>query len=116
MDKNNKTCQAMDLTANIVGIGFIVTALILSIAILLLALVSSHKNDYPMTTMVVDISQATDKVTVKDANGNLWQFDGAEDWLVGDIASCIVDNNRTEEITDDKIIKVRYNGTIDDFN
>ena len=116
MKRIDNTYKAMDLTANIVGIGFIITALILSIAILLLALVSSHKNDYPLTALVVDVSQATDKVTVKDVNGNLWQFDGAEDWLVGDIVSCIVDNNRTEEIADDKIVKVRYNGTIEDFN
>ena len=116
MYSTNNTYKAMDLTANIVGIGFIITALILSITILLLALVSSHKNDYPMTTVVVDVSQATDRVTVKDTNGNLWQFDGAEDWSVGDIASCIVNNNRTEEIADDEIIKVRYNGTMEDFN
>ena len=113
MYSTNNTYKAMDLTANIIGIGFIITALILSIAILLLALVSSHKNDYPMTTVVVDVSQTTDRVTVKDTNGN---FDGAEDWSVGDIASCIVNNNRTEEIADDEIVKVRYNGTMEDFN
>ncbi len=116
MDKNNRTYQALDLTANIVGIGFIITALMLAAAILVLAFISPYKHFYPMTTTVIDVSQTTDRVTVKDANGNLWQFDGAEDWSVGDIASCIVDNNRTEEIADDKIIKVRYNGTIDDFN
>ena len=116
MKRIDNTYKAMDLTANIVGIGFIIIALILPITILLLALVSSHKNDYPMTTVVVDVSQATDKVTVKDTNGNLWQFDGAEDWSVGDIASCIVNDNRTEEIADDEIIKVRYNGTMNDFN
>lgn len=112
----NKTCQTMDLTANIVGIGFIITALLLSTAILILAFISPYKNIYPMTTTVIDVSRATDKVTVKDANGNLWQFDGAEDWDINDIASCIVNDNGTPEIDDDEIIKAHYNGTIEDFS
>ena len=69
-----------------------------------------HPQKYPMTTVVVHVSRATDTVTVQDFNGNLWQFKGVEDWDIGDICSCIMNDNGTELIDDDKIVKVKYDG------
>ena len=63
---------------------------------------------YPQTTIVVKVYN--DVVTLQDFNGNLWEFTGAEDWQVGDICSCIMNNNGTENIFDDEIIKVEYDG------
>lgn len=65
---------------------------------------------YPMAAVVVDISEALDVVTIKDANENLWQFHEIEDYMVGDVVACIVDTNGTPEIKDDVIIQTRYNG------
>ena len=70
------------------------------------------KDLYPMTGVVTHVSRSTDTVTIQDSNSNLWQFTGAEDWHKGDIASCLMDNNKTPEISDDIIIKAEYNGTV----
>jgi cell division protein FtsX len=83
-------------------------------------LVKNHErkngNVYPMTTVVVDVSEATDTVTVKDYNGNLWQFKGVEDWEINDIATLLMDSNGTEEIKDDFIsAPPRYNGRFENW-
>ena len=75
--------------------------------------VRSTKNYYGMTAVVTHVSEATDTVTIKDFNGNLWQFKGTEDWAVGDVASCIMDNHGTVFIRDDSIVNVRYSGYFD---
>lgn len=61
---------------------------------------------YPLTTTVTEINN--DTVTVEDSNGNLWSFDGAEDWEVGDGCALIMDDNSTSEIVDDVIISAKY--------
>lgn len=61
---------------------------------------------YPLTTTVTEIKK--DTVTVEDSNGNLWSFNGAEDWEVGDGCALIMDDNSTSEIIDDKIISAKY--------
>ena len=61
---------------------------------------------YPLTTTVTQINN--DTVTVEDSNGNLWSFNGAEDWEVGDGCALIMDDNSTSEIIDDKIISAKY--------
>lgn len=61
---------------------------------------------YPITTTVTEIKNNT--VTVEDSNGNLWSFNGAEDWQVGDGCALIMHDNSTSEIIDDTIISTRY--------
>lgn len=63
---------------------------------------------YPLTTTVTEINNNT--VTVEDSNGNLWSFNGAEDWQVGDGCALIMHDNSTSEIMDDTIISTRYQG------
>lgn len=78
------------------------------IIILLLVIVAYTKETtfYPETGKVVDITGEV--VTVETATGNLFQFDGAEDWDVGDCVSMIMDGCGTEKVTDDIIIKATY--------
>lgn len=71
---------------------------------------NQNKNYYPLTGIVVNVSRANDTVTIEDSNGNYWQFTGAEDWEENDFCSCIMNDNGTKEIKDDKIVKVRYCG------
>lgn len=71
---------------------------------------NGFKKEYPQTMTVVQVDIATDTVTCEDATGNLWQFKGVEDWQVNDIVSMIMNDNGTEEVFDDEIVKVRYNG------
>ena len=68
---------------------------------------------YPLTTVVDKIEN--DIVYIVDANGTIWSFKGAEDWAVGDIATCIMSNHRTAKIFDDKILSVKYGGTLENF-
>lgn len=66
---------------------------------------------YPLTSTVTEISNNT--VTVEDSNGNLWSFDGTEDWQVGDCCALIMDDNNTKDIRDDVIISTRYQGRME---
>lgn len=69
-----------------------------------------HTSQYPMTTVVVDVSEPNDTVTCRDFNGNLWQFSGVEDWVVGDVASLLMDDAGTPMIKDDIVLDARYDG------
>ena len=66
---------------------------------------------YPLTTTVTEINN--DTVTVEDSNGNLWSFDGAEDWEINDSCALIMDDNNTKDIRDDVIISTRYQGRME---
>lgn len=67
---------------------------------------------YPDTYIITQINRSDDIVTMSDAEGNLFEFEGCEDWSKGDVVSAIMYNSQTEEIYDDVVIKVRYAGTL----
>lgn len=71
-------------------------------------------NYYPLTTVVTEINEKEDLVSVTDNNGYVWQFYGVEDWEEKDICSLLMDNNGTENIFDDIIIKAQYGGKFDE--
>lgn len=71
------------------------------------------ENLYPMTTIVVEVNEEEDTVSVVDFNGEEWTFEGAEEWNKGDIASMIMDTKGTEIIYDDEIVSVKYDGWLD---
>lgn len=91
----------------IAPIFFIVTIVI---ALMFSSYIVGREHLYPMTGVVLHVSEETDLVTIKDFNGNLWQFSGVEDWNPDDVVSCIMDDRGTPQIHDDKIVKVRYCG------
>lgn len=65
---------------------------------------------YPTCGTVVEINKENDEVVVEDFNGNLWAFEGCEDWAEGDICAMIMSDEGTSEIYDDTIVQVRYCG------
>lgn len=67
---------------------------------------NQQKHLYPLTTTVTEIKK--DTVTVEDSNGNLWSFNGAEDWEINDSCALIMNDNNTKDIHDDTIISTRY--------
>lgn len=67
---------------------------------------NQQKHLYPLSTTVTQINN--DTVTVEDATGNLWSFDGTEDWQVGDGCALIIHDNSTKDIRDDVIISAKY--------
>ena len=66
---------------------------------------------YPLSTTITKINN--DTVTVEDSNGNLWLFDGAEDWEINDSCVLIMNDNNTKDIRDDVIISTRYQGRME---
>ena len=91
-----------------------------AVIILLVALVLFSAfvffNLYPRTTEVVEIDREEDVVTCEDFCGRLWQFEGCEDWQVGDVCSLLMFTNGTEIVFDDVIVLARYGGTFQDWN
>ena len=65
---------------------------------------------YPETAIITETDLETDLVTVETLNGNIFEFYGVEDYTTGDIVSMIMDSNKTETVTDDIILSVKYSG------
>lgn len=75
---------------------------------------AAYQGLYARSTVVVKLDYENDVVVVEDFNGNLWEFTGCEDWIVGDICSMVMyDNDTPQTIYDDEIVDVRYDGWID---
>lgn len=80
----------------------------------------TERGIYSMSCLVSEInyveSKNCDLITVTDTNGNEYEFySDSEDWEIGDIASCTVDNKGTVTIKDDIIVSATFSGTIDQF-
>lgn len=64
---------------------------------------------YPLTTAVIDVDNTTNVVSCEDNNGYVWEFEGVENWKIGDVATMIMYNNNTDTIFDGEIVLVNYN-------
>lgn len=66
---------------------------------------------YSRSAKVVGLNYDTDIVTVKDTTGNVWTFEGIEDYELCDKVALTMSDSWTEwTITDDRILSVRYDG------
>ena len=63
---------------------------------------------YAKSVHVVEIDRDADVVTFEDCNGNLWDWEGVEDWEVGDNAALLMNSKGTEKIFDDEIISAKF--------
>lgn len=78
-------------------------------------------NLYPATGIVVTIAHGSEyeDITIIHANGNIFQFTApaTDCWEIGDLASCIMDNNGTpDSVYDDKVLSAWYCGSPEQFN
>lgn len=89
---------------------FAVWCVVMALAILMGVCACASAETYAMTTVVVSVDYNTDTVEVEDFNGNIWAFNGYEDWQVFDVCSLVMDDNDTVIIYDDVIMSMRYNG------
>jgi len=103
--------KVVNLVLSIITVGMLWVACVMVIRYSIIT--NRTENLYPLFTTVVQTDFATDTVTVKDFNHNLWQFKGVEDWTVKDICACLMDSHGTPEIKDDKIVSVRYCGWVE---
>lgn len=95
-----KNLTKMQTLFIIVALAIVATFTDLSLAKLYNA--NQQKHLYPITTTVTEIENNI--VTVEDSNGNLWSFNGAEDWEINDSCALIMDDSNTKDIRDDVII------------
>ena len=65
---------------------------------------------YPVSGTVVILDEISDIVHFQDHSGRIWSFYGVEDWQIGDSIAAIMDNMDSEEVKDDRVVKVRYCG------
>ena len=64
---------------------------------------------YSRSAVVVGVDYTADVITVEDSTGNLWTFEGVEDYDLSDrVALTMHDNGTDWNIKDDRIIEVRY--------
>lgn len=86
--------------------------IVLMLLSMLLVQTTTTTEEYPRTMIVTEVDIEADLVILEDNVGFEWQFYGVEDWEVNDICSCIMNDNGTENITDDSIVMTRYNGNL----
>ena len=84
-------------------------AITVMIVILILLASCSSVEVYAKNARVVELDRISDSVIVEDSNGELWEFEGCEDWQEGDGAALLMSDNGTPfSIYDDEIISVQY--------
>lgn len=96
-------------------VGLAVVVVMLVVVIIIVGAVSAQiavKQDqiaiYPMNGVITHVSKAHNEITIKDSTGNTWVWGESEGWTVGNKVIMTMHNNNTSGITDDIILKVRY--------
>jgi len=90
-----------------VGIVLMFAALILTMCIMV---AHGEEENYALVGVVIETDFETDTIYIQDLQGNIWAYEGCEDWFVGDIVGMIMNPAGTEIIYDDEIITLTYNG------
>lgn len=67
-------------------------------------------NLYAKSMLVYEVDREYDILYLTDSNGNGWEYVGIEDLGVGDVVDCLMYDNQTDIIYDDKIVKLQYSG------
>lgn len=84
------------------------------LAALALLVVAGNKmalaENYPKLFIVDSVNISANEIELRDANGFIWAQEGTEDWVSGDYAVAIMDDNDTPEIFDDSIEVLHYAG------
>lgn len=65
---------------------------------------------YAKSGVVTFVDRTEDRVCFTDRQGEVWEFESADDWEVDDLVACVMSDNGTDEIYDDIVINVKYEG------
>lgn len=82
--------------------------LIISLLLVLIWCMFPKTSTYSELFRIISIDYTSDTVYVINANGQVFSFAGAEDWLVGDYLTAIMQDKGTDTVKDDSIVSVRY--------
>ena len=80
------------------------------VTLFVLLTLSASAEVYPQTFIVENIEEENDLLVLLDFNDNEWEWEGIEDYAIGDVVAAIMDDNETDIIYDDEIITIRYAG------
>ena len=92
---------------------FLIWCAVMVAAILMGVVACASAETYPQTFVVIDTDYTNDVLVMMDFNGNVWEWEGVEDWDCGDVGSAIMEDNDTPIIYDDAIIDILYTGLFD---
>ena len=65
---------------------------------------------YPQCGIITEIYRKADMMVITDSTGNEWLWEGVEDFQTRDHVSMVMDDNGTDFVSDDKILKIQYMG------
>lgn len=68
------------------------------------------KSEYPETFTVIATNVGADYIVLRNFTGHFYVWGNCEDWEPGDIASAIMNDNGTADVTDDIIVTLKYSG------
>lgn len=93
----------------------IASVMIILIASLLMIVGFAHPEKetgrlYPRAFVITEFDYENDLVIVEDAVGYIWDFEGIEDWEIGDMVVAIMSDNGTDIITDDYFYEIEWSG------
>ena len=70
----------------------------------------STEEYYAKSGVVTFVDRTEDRVCFTDNQGEIWEFESSDDWEVDDLVACVMNDNGTDEIFDDIVISVKYEG------
>lgn len=82
------------------------------VALFTLSIVA-HAEIYPQAFIVSEINYEEGILILDDCCGYTWIWEGIEDYSIGDVVAAIVDDNDTEFLFDDELVKIKYAGYIE---
>lgn len=86
-------------------------ALVIVLAAILAFTAEKQQMQYPQSMTVIGLDEEADTVYVETFEGLVYTFHGVEDYALGDIVACIMDDAGTPDyVLDDIILKARYAG------
>lgn len=97
-----------------IDIAVMVFGLICAILALILFICKNQSQikvtEYPHVGVVTYVDNNNKSIRITDNNGYVWEYHDVEDWQVGDVCAMIMNDNGTNTILDDIIVKIKYEG------
>lgn len=72
----------------------------------LLVMATVKPDTYALSAVVVKIDRTQDIVEVRDSNGNLWEYYGAQFTDEGQSVALLMNGKHTAQIEDDEVLEV----------
>lgn len=74
--------------------------------------VSINFSYYSTIGRVVGFDRDSDTIYIETTDGNIWEYEEIQDWMIDDLCSMVFCDNGTSEVYDDEVVYMRYIGYI----